>query len=61
LFYDRIPVSLRGPVRVRSSRTGRVGGPPTASGPAVVIDGEVAGEPAGPAAVPLPVESRRLD
>jgi UPF0716 protein FxsA len=60
LLEARLPVAMRGPVRVRSSRAGSVGGAAGTAGPAgppVVIDGEVA-EPRSDA--PLHVESRRL-
>jgi UPF0716 protein FxsA len=49
LLYSRLPVEMRGPVRVRSRRG------------VTVIDGEVADSPGAPVALPLQVESRRLD
>ena len=60
LMSSRLPVELRGPVRVRSSRTEQVDGTgATASGWGTVIEGEVA-EPSS-ADGPLQVESRRVD
>ncbi len=44
VLSDRLPVAMRGPVKVRSSRAARVGPPP--SGPPVVIEGDVAPAPA---------------
>jgi UPF0716 protein FxsA len=41
--FGRLPDRLRGPVHVRSERTGSVGAPPS-PGPARVIEGEVVGE-----------------
>lgn len=61
LLYSRLPVGMRGPVRVRSRRTEPVDGTgATASGWGTVIEGEVA-EPATPAEGRLQVESRRAD
>ena len=49
VLYSRLPVEMRGPVRVRSRRT-------------TVIDGEVGEMPTSPPATePLQVESRRVD
>lgn len=59
LLADRLPVALRGPVRVRSRRGGPSGAPGPAGRP-VVIDGELGGHPAAPQGT-LQVESHRVD
>jgi UPF0716 protein FxsA len=41
LLASRLPVGLRGPVRVRSARSAPVGPPGTPPGPPLVIEGEV--------------------
>jgi UPF0716 protein FxsA len=64
VFAARLPVSMRGPVRVRSSRTEQVdrSGTTTWSGSSVVIEGEVAEGPENPPGDgPLQVESRRVE
>jgi hypothetical protein len=44
VLVSRLPVGLRGPVRVRSDRTAPVGGA-TRMEPALVIEGEVVRDP----------------
>lgn len=59
LLYSRLPVEMRGPVHVRSTRTEQVDGSgATASGWGTVIEGEVGDRPSDG---PLQVESRRAD
>ena len=41
LLTSRLPVGLRGPVRVRSARSAPVAPPSTPAGPPLVIEGEV--------------------
>ena len=62
LFADRLPVSMRGPVKVRSTRAARVGPAGTApAGPPVVIDGEVAERTTGGSAAEPVVEGEIVE